>query len=771
MAAPKITEKRWEIKFEEELLDRWTQGDLHPFDPDSGKPVFVIDTPPPYPSGTWHIGAVAGYSLIDMIARSRRMLGYEVLFPFCLDKNGINIELTVERKHKKSLHEFDRQEFIDICKEEIGKIAEGILRLSHRIGMSADWEESYYETDSPEYRKITQAVFIDLWHKGLVYKGERPSFYCPACKTPIAEAEIEYVEKPSTMTTINFKVKDTGEDLPIATTRPELLCACKAVIVHPDDERFTHLQNKKAIVPVYGIEVNIYPHHYAKPEFGTGAAMMCSYGDQVDVQFFRELSLEAVKGIDTEGRMTEAAGKYAGMTTEEARRAITDDLHEQGLVVEEESMMHVSPMCSRSRTSVEFISMEEWYVKQIEFVPELRKLAGEMQFHPPDSKRYLDTWLDAITIDWPVSRRRYYHTEIPLWYCDDCGEVIVPPPGEYYQPWKDPPPLDSCPKCGGSNFTGEDRVFDTWMDSSNTNLIVTKYMQDEGFFKDNFPCSMRPQGRDIVRTWLHYTHLKSFLVTGKKPFQHVFIHGMGLDEHGRAMHRTLGNMIDPGPVIGRHGADAFRYWSASGCAIGTDFRISEERIGGAKKFLTKLWNVARFISSFPAEEKGDLSPADEWILAETNALIGACRRSYEDFDFFVPSNRVREFLWNVLAPHYVEMVKGRAYEGQTGSLYTLHEVLKVLLKLMAPVTPFITARIWEEIYGGDIHKEEMPDVREEWSSPLIELTQTLMEFNSEVWKRKKESGLSLREDISGISIPDELTPFEDDLVRMHRLAG
>ncbi|MCJ2562852.1 MAG: valine--tRNA ligase [Candidatus Thermoplasmatota archaeon] len=771
MAAPKITEKRWEIKFEEELLDRWTQGDLHPFDPDSGKPVFVIDTPPPYPSGTWHIGAVAGYSLIDMIARSRRMLGYEVLFPFCLDKNGINIELTVERKHKKSLHEFDRQEFIDICREEIGKISEGILDLSHRMGMSADWEESYYETDTPEYRRITQAVFIDLWNKGLVYKGERPSFYCPACKTPIAEAEIEYVEKPSTMTTINFKVKDTGEDLPIATTRPELLCACKAVIVHPGDERFAHIQNKKAIVPIYGTEVNIYPHHYAKPEFGTGAAMMCSYGDQVDVQFFRELGLEAVKGIDTEGRMTEAAGKYAGMTTEEARRAITDDLNEQGLVVKEESMMHVSPMCSRSRTAVEFISMEEWYVKQIEFVPELKKLAEEMEYHPSDSKRYLDTWLDAITIDWPVSRRRYYHTEIPLWYCDGCGEVIVPPPGEYYQPWKDPPPLESCPKCGGKNFTGEDRVFDTWMDSSNSNLIVTKYMQDEGFFKDNFPCSLRPQGRDIVRTWLHYTHLKSFLVTGKKPFQHVFIHGMGLDENGRAMHRTLGNVIDPGPVIEKHGADAFRYWSAAGCAIGADFRISDERIGGAKKFLTKMWNVARFISSFPAGEKGDLSPADEWILAEANALIEACRESYEDFDFFVPSNRVREFLWNVFAPHYVEMVKGRAYEGQTGSLYALHEVLKVLLRLMAPITPFITARIWEEIYGGDVHREEMPSVREDWSSPLTELTQQLMDFNSEVWKLKKESGLSLREDISGIAVPDELKPFEDDLTRMHRLAG
>jgi valyl-tRNA synthetase len=771
MATPRIKEKRWQVEFEEDLLKKWTQDDLHPFNPDSGKPVYVIDTPPPYPSGTWHIGAVAAYTLIDMIARSKRMLGNEVLFPFCLDKNGINIELTVERKYKKSLHEFDRQEFLDICKEEIGKISDGITELSHRIGMSSDWQKSYYETDSPEYRKITQAVFIDLFRKGLVYKGERPSFYCPDCKTPIAEAEIEYVEQPSTMTTLIFKVKETGENLPISTTRPELLCACKAVIVHPDDERFKHIQNKTAVVPLYGIEVKVIPHHFAKPEFGTGAAMMCSYGDQVDVLFFRELGLEPVKGIDEDGRMTEAAGKYAGMTPEEARQAMMEDLHEQGLVVEEESMMHITPVCSRSRTSVEFISREEWYVRQIEFVPELKKLAAEMEFFPPDSKRYLDTWLDAITIDWPVSRQRYYHTEIPLWYCEDCGEVLVPPPGEYYQPWKDPPPFDSCPKCGGSNFRGEDRVFDTWMDSSNTNLVVTGYLQDDTFFSENFPCSMRPQGRDIVRTWLHYTLLKSFVVTGKRPFQHVFIHGMGLDEHGRAMHRTLGNIIEPGPLIEKHGADAFRYWAASGCAIGADFRVSEDRIGGAKKFLTKLWNVARFVSSFPQVEKGDLMPTDEWILAELNDLTEACRQAYEEYDFFVPSNKVREFLWNVFAPHYVELVKGRAYDGQSGALFALHEGLKGILRLLAPITPFITARIWEEIYGGDIHQEAVPEICEEWKSPLADLTESLVDFNSKIWKLKKDGGISLREEISGVSIPDELKPFEEDLAKMHRLAA
>lgn len=769
MSEPKLREKRWTVEFEEELLREWTQDYLHPFNPDSGKPIFVIDTPPPYPSGEWHIGAVAGYSLIDMIARMQRMMGYEVLFPFCLDKNGINIELTVERKYGKSLHEFDREEFIGMCREEIGKIADGILTLARRIGISADFEKSFYETDSAEYRSLTQSIFIDLFKRGLVYRGMRPSFFCPVCGTTIAEAEIEYVEKPSKLIYLLFEVKETGEQLEIATTRPELLCACKAVIVHPSDERYQHLQNKTAIVPMYDIEVRIYPHHYAKPEFGTGVAMMCSYGDQADVQLFRELNLEAVSAINTDGRMTDAAGKYAGMAIEEAREAIVEDLKEQGYVTREESVLHKTPMCSRSRTPVEFISMEEWYLKQIDFLEDLKKLTNEMEFHPPRTKQFLDSWFDALTIDWPISRRRYYHTEIPLWYCKTCNEVLVPKPGKYYRPWKEKAPFDYCPNCGGRDFRGEDRVFDTWMDSSNTNLVVTRYMKDTKFFEENFPCSLRPQGRDIVRTWLYYTLLKSYLVTGKKPFEHVFIHGMGLDEHGRAMHRTLGNIIHPGPVIEKNGADAFRYWAAAGTTPGDDFRISEPRIAGAKKFLTKFWNVARFISSFPQAEKGELKPTDEWILAEVNDLVKECRQAYSEFNLFIPANRVREFLWNVFAPHYVEMVKGRAYQGDASCMYALHESLRIMLRLLAPITPFITEKIWREIYGGSIHQTEMPVFTKERKSELSVLTQKLIEFNSMVWKEKKEKGVSLKSDISGIELPKDLMPFQKDLVRMHNL--
>jgi valyl-tRNA synthetase len=769
MGEPKIAEKRWKPEFELEALDRWEKDKPYLFDKNSGKPIYVIDTPPPYPSGTWHIGAVAGYSLIDMCARLKRMQGHEVLFPMCLDKNGINIELTVERKYKKGLHEFDREEFINICREEIGKISEGILDLSRRIGLSVDFDEYYYETDSPEYRRKTQAVFIDLWNRGLIYTGMRPSFYCPACKTAIAEAEIEYEEKPSTLSSLKFRVKETGEDLVIATTRPELLCACKVVLVHPEDERWTHLHGKTAIVPLYGIEVPIQAHTYVSPEFGSGIVMMCSYGDLGDVQIFRELALEAVKAIDEDGLMTEAAGEYQGMKVTDARQKILEDLLSNDLVTDEESLIHQTPLCSRSRTEIEFIPMEEMYLRQIEFLDNLRSSADKMDFYPSRHRRILEDWIDALTIDWPISRRRYYHTEIPLWYCKECGEVIVPPPGDYYQPWKDPPPVNTCPKCGGTEFEGEGRVFDTWMDSSNSNLVATLFMRDDEFFEDNFPTTLRPQGREIVRTWLYYTTLKSWLVKEREPFKDVFIHGLGLDSHGRAMHKSLGNVIEAEPIIDAHGADSFRFWAASETNVGDDFRISEERIAGSKKFLTKLWNVARFVSSFDFAEKGDLNPTDEWILSELNNLVEACEKGYNKYNFFIPANKVRNFLWNAFASHYLEMAKSRAYQEDTGALYALHECLRTVLKLLAPIAPFVTEKIWMEVYGGEVHTQALPQPRDEKKSELSEVSDELMEFNSSIWKKKKDQGLSLREELAGVEIPENLAPFKDDLVAMHNL--
>lgn len=768
MAETRLKGKAWDISMEEGLLESW-EAEPYTFNKETEKPIFVIDTPPPYPSGTWHIGAIAHYSLIDMIARSMRMRGHEVLFPFGLDRNGINIELLIERKHRKSLHEFDREEFIRLCREDVGKQSKRMIQQAKRIGFSADFGEYYYETDSPEYRTVTQSVFIELFKRGLFYRALRPSFYCPGCRTAIAEADVEYHDLPSKLVRIWFPGVEGEGGIEIATTRPELLVACKAVIVHPDDERYAKAVGRMLQVPPQGQEVRVFAHPAAKPDFGTGVAMICSFGDTMDIQLFRELGLEAVAAIGQDGRMTSAAGDYAGMTVQEARQAILADLEKAGSVLKVEGIQHKTPVCARSEDPIEFILTEAWHMNQLDVLSQLREVVDKITFHPPKHRQLLLDWMDSLTIDWPVERRRYYHTEIPLWYCEDCGEVLVPEPGRYYRPWKDPAPFEACPKCGGKSFRGEEGVFDTWMDSSNSNLVACLYMRDQAFFDSHFPPSIRPQGRDIVRNWLYYTILKSYRLLARRAFDHVWISGMGLDWRGRAMHKSLGNVMEADPILDRHGADAFRFWAASETNVGEDFRISEEKIAGAKKFLTKLWNVARLISSFPRAEAESLGPTEEWILAELNEVIRDSVGGYEEFNFFVPANRVREFLWNLFAPHYIEMVKHRAYKGDLGCLHALHLVLRTILLLLAPICPFFTDYVWRELYDETIRFQELPHPRKEWESKLRSHTAALVEFNSTVWKEKRKRGLSLKDEIAGVALPKGLIPFSQDLAEMHNL--
>jgi len=768
MGEPKLREKAWEPAYEEDVLKAWhAEPELYRFAPERGEPTYVIDTPPPYPSGSWHVGAVMAYAMIDMIARAQRMLGRAVLFPFGLDRNGINIERTVEKKTGKALHRWDREAFIQECRKEIEAIGNGLLELAVRVGMSADFDHTYY-TDSDEYRAFSQAIFLELWPKGLFYRGERPTFWCPVCETPLAEADIDYEERPSNLVWMKFPLTSKGE-IRIATTRPELLAACRAVIVHPDDARFADLHGKKTRVPLYHHEVPILAHSTARPEFGSGAAMICSYGDMVDLQLFRELRLEPVKAIDEHGKMTDATGSLKGLKVESAREKAIEELRAGGFLEKVEPIQHKTPICSRTLNPIEFLSSDAWYLKQLEFREDLRRIAHEMDFRPTRHRQLVLDWIDSLTIDWPISRLRYYHTEIPLWYCKKCGEALAPPPGKYYRPWKDPAPFAKCPKCSSKEFVGEERVFDTWMDSSVSNLFLTRYRTDPDFFAATFPLSLRPQGREIVRTWLYYTMLKSYLVRRSKPFHRVFIHGLGLDARGRAMHRTQGNVIDPWPLLKKHGADAIRLFVAGETNPGDDFRISEAKIGGAAKFVTKLWNVARFISSFEEPEAGKLQPSDEWILAELNRLVDSCRGAYEDLNLFLPANRCRDFLWNLFAPHYVEMVKGRAYEGDTGARWTLHACLRDLLRLLAPVTPFSTDKIWRSVYDGSVHAERFPMARDGIPASRADFTDKIVAFNADVWKRKRDQGLPLNVELRGVAIPPELSPFEGDLRRMHRL--
>ncbi len=784
---PKLKEKTWNPSLEHDLFKKWMEEDLFRFDEKSDKPIFSIDTPPPYVNTPIHIGQAYTYVWMDIFARYRRMTGYNVLFPIGLDKNGLPVEVQTEKTFNISMHETPRDEFIEKCKIILKESGDRSLDTFKSLGLSCNsWSLKHeiggrYETDDPEYRRLTQETFIKFWNKGLIYEDEKTTNYCPVCKTTISDAEVEYEEEKTVLNYIRFRVAETGEEIIIATTRPELLCSCRVILYNPEDQRYLHLNGKNAIVPIYGHKVKIIPHPYAKPDFGSGLVMICSFGDYSDIRILRELNLEPIFAIDEDGRMNEKAGKYNGLPVEEARRRIIEDLKDAGLIVKQEEIVQRRPICWRSKNPIEFVPMKEFYLKQVEFKDEILSMADQMIFYPPESKQILIDWINSIDIDWVISRRRFYGTEIPLWYCEGCGYIVVPEPGRYYQPWREKPPIDKCPRCGSREFKGEERTFDTWFDSATSEVYILGYLWNKEFFEKNFPCTLRPQGKEIVRNWLYFTMLKSYLLFGKPPFKYVWIHMHVVDEEGRKMSKSAGNVIDPQDVIKRFGSEAFRIWtSLEGNIARGDIRCSYERIRGNSKFLTKLWNIARFISSFPQEyDEYELAPLDRMILSELNNLIRECRRGYEDMNAFIPATAIRNFTWNIFADHYIEAVKSRAYNHkgifdlklQRGAWYTLHKCLETILKLLAPICPFITEAIWLELYSKEsIHTQSFPVEVEGWSSESGNLLKSFMEFNNAIWRYKKEKGLALSQELNvKVYAPKNLEPLKDDLVAMHRI--
>jgi len=780
---PTIESKRWKPPAEEELLGKWKEEWVYEFDPDSGKEIYSVDTPPPYLSGYAHLGQLIHYTQIDMIARFRRMQGKEVNFPMGIDRNGLPVELRVEREFNLDMHTTPRDVFVDKCREQLDIYEIEMVRWFQRLGIGFNTfeKEGSYQTDSPKYRAITQATFIELWNRGLIHSDYRPNNWCFECGTTIADAEVEYAERNTTLNYIYFEV-DGMDPIKIATTRPELLCACGAVFIHPDDERYKGYGGKTAKIPIFGFDVPIIESKTAQMEFGTGALMICSYGDMGDVMAFRDYALTPIQAISPDGTMTESAGEYAGMKVADAKKAVTKDLKDKGALYNQEESLQRIPLCWRSKTPIEFLAMDEYYLKQIDFLDELMKIAKETTIFPDHNRQILIDWINRVTVDWPISRRRYYGTEIPIWYCNSCTEPVVPDNKEikYYQPWREDPPFKKCPKCGAQDgFKGEERTFDTWMDSSISGLQIIGYMRDEKLFKKAFGSVMRPHAKDIVRTWLYYSLLRTLQLTNKPAFIEIWISGMVMDEDGRPMSKSLGNSPDPGPIIDKYGVDALRFFGVLEAGLGSDIRFSEDRLAGVSKFMTKIWNVARFISMFPQQKDLDitnLTEVDKWVLAELNQLVERIIPECDTLDFHKPAVEIRSFTWNLFADHILEMLKGRAFNSagtfneteQKSAWLVLHTALETLLRTMAPITPFVTDSIYRQLYNPKgIHTELYPTPNKRWVSKLVDHTDLLLRTNSGFWKFKREIGQSLREGLPEASVSKELEPWGKDLQAMH----
>ena len=782
-----IPVKRWSPELEEELIRKWEEEGLYKSEVNFREDTkyVVIDTPPPYPSGKWGVAQAGHYTQIDMVARALRLLGYKVLVPFYADRNGLPAEVAVEKKYGIAAHEIaktpeGREKFLEMVRKVLDEYEEDLVRTWKRLGCLFDyWRDG---TDSPKYRRVTQATFIELWNHGLIYESYKPVTWCPRCRTTLAEAEIEFKKRKGKLYYIKFKVKETDEDIVIATTRPELLNACGAVIYNPADERYRHLKDKHAVVPLYGKVVPIMEHELAKPEFGTGLVMMCSYGDTHDVWFFREMKIEPTIVISPDGTMNENAGFLKGLKISEAREKIAEKLLNEGLITKVEELEHEVPVCWRCRTPVEFIHMKEYFMKQLEFKDKLLKVADRMIFRPREHKIRLETWINSLAMDWPISRTRFYGTELPIWKCSRCGYVILPEPGRYVRPWKEPSPVPKCPKCGApkEEIIGETRTFDTWFDSSISVLYITRWLNDREVALKALERSLRPQGYDIIRTWLYYTILRVWLLTGKPPFKWVRITGMGLDEKGRAMHKSLGNVIYPMPYIEKYGADAFRYWAAASGRLGSDYRWSENLVKTGQLFATKLINMARFMSVF--RDYGSefrLREIDKAMIKYAVRVAKEVIKSYEELDVFEPIQKIYDLAWNVFASNYLETVKPRAYGRDSfsedevrGAHYTLHRVFKLILKLLSPIMPFVTDYIWRRLYSPDrsVHTEVINEEELRYEGGREELISLLIRINSAVWKFKKERNMRLSDELPAILyIPAEGKGIVDDIKVLHRV--
>lgn len=760
------SEPRWQAK--------WKEWGIYRFDPYSDKEVFSIDNPPRYASGALHLGHAYGYTAIDFAARYKRLKGYNVFFPLCFDVNGTPVEVRVEKVKGIKASEVPRQEFIRMCSEFAEKYIAEMTRQFEVLGESMD-PSIYYQTDAEYYRRLTQISFIRMFKKGLVYKGHFPVNWCTRCGTALADAEVNYESRSTRLNYIIFKDAVSGEDVQIATTRPELLCTCLLVAVNPEDGSKAHLIGKELITPVYGRRVKVVADSKVDPEFGTGTVMVCSIGDKDDLEWIMKYELPLEKGIDETGRMTALAGKYAGMTVADARKAIIADMSRDGLLVRQESLDQNIGTCWRCHTPVEFLKVPQWFIKSVEFKDAVLKMVDDIVWKPEFMKVRIQDWVNSLAWDWVVSRQRYFATAIPLWECDRCGWVLLADEDEcYVDPTVRPPKRERCEKCGG-RYVGSTDVFDTWMDSSISPLYNTFWLRDDRLFKKLYPMTLRPQSHDIIRTWAYYTILREMLLIGEKPWKEVMIHGFIMAPDGRPMHASSGNVIDPMPLLEKYGGDAMRYYSAT-CALGMDHAFKEQELVRGNRLATKTWNVMRLVGSAcrtKPDRPRSMHPVDSWILSRFGELVRRVEAFNEQYQFDRSMAALQDFLWHEFADHYIELVKHRAYsEDDHGARYCLYTVGLGLLKMMSVFLPHVTEDAYQLVFRQheehiSIHVSGWPEAPDR-DMEAERTGEQIKDIVAVIRSWKSSSGMPLNAELSRVEIVGEgvaeaLAGSEDDI--------
>ncbi|SFB84489.1 valyl-tRNA synthetase [Halobiforma haloterrestris] len=777
---PEAVEERWQ--------QRWVDEEVYAYESDPEKDpntVYAIDTPPPTVSGSLHMGHLYGHTLQDFAARFQRMHDGDVLFPFGYDDNGIASERLTEKELDIRHQDYERREFQQLCREVCQEYEAEFTEKMQGLGCSIDWGNTY-KTIEPRVQRISQLSFIDLYEQGREYRQKAPAIWCPECETAISQVEMEDMEKGAHFNDIAFELAGDAprDEFVISTTRPELIPACVSVFVHPDDDENQDLVGETARIPIFGHEVPIIADDRVDMEKGSGVVMCCTFGDQKDIEWYQAHDLPLRVAIDESGTMTDLAGDYEGMSTDEAREAIVEDLDDAGYLRDRESITHTVQVHERCDTPVEFRVSKQWYVEILDHKEEYLEAGREMDWYPEKMFTRYKHWIEGLEWDWLISRQRDSGIPFPVWYCEDCDhEIIAEKEDLPVDPLSDDSPVETCPECGGDEFVAEEDVFDTWATSSLTPLINAGWDWDEDAEEftmskpELYPFDLRPQGHDIISFWLFHTVVKCYEHTGEVPFDATMINGHVLDENREKMSKSRGNIVAPDEVLAEYPVDAVRFWAAS-AAVGDDFPYQEKDLTAGEKLLRKLWNASKLVDTLaPREpdEPEDLEPIDRWLLAELDDATEELTAQLEEYEFAKARDRLRTFFWNTFCDDYLEIAKER--EDNPSTQYALRTAHRTFLELWAPFLPHVTEEIWQAVYApdGDADLEETSIHLRDWPDPQgydadLEAGETAMEVISALRRYKSENQLPLNADLEAVAVYGEVDGFADAIANVMHVA-
>ncbi len=686
-------------EFEQRIYQKWCDKGYFTPTPDQRKKPFTVVIPPPNITGQLHMGHALNNTLQDIITRYKRMDGYCTLWLPGTDHASIATELkVVEQIQKEGLtkEQVGREEFLKRTFAWKDKYGNRIVEQLKRLGSGCDWTREAFTMDE-KCSKAVREVFVNLYNKGLIYRGKRMTHWCPGCGTALSDAEIEYEEKPSFLWHIRYPYTDGSGYMIVATTRPETLIGDTAVAVNPNDERYKDVIGKTMDLPLTDRKIPVIADEYVELDFGTGAVKITPAHDPNDFEVGKRHNLDFISVIDSKGKMNELAGKYQGLDRMEARKVMVEDLKKAGLIEKIEPYTHNVGVCYRCHSDIEPRVGEQWYVRMEELAkPAIEAVrSGKTEFVPKRFEKIYFNWMENIK-DWCISRQLWWGHRIPCWYCDDCGEMIVS---------KTDPTV--CPKCGGKHLTQENDVLDTWFSSALWPFSTLGFPDKTEDLKYFYPTSLLVTAYDIIFFWVARMIFSGIEHMGEVPFPKVLIHGIVRDAQGRKMSKSLGNGIDPLVMIDKYGADSLRYSLCTGVAPGGDIRFSDDKIESGRNFMNKIWNASRYVvmnmegKKTKPIEKVNLTSADKWMLTKLQLVCDDVRNNLEKYEIGLAIAKLYDFTWSDFCDWYIELTKPMLYsqdeEAQTGAVSVLKYVLAEILKLLHPFVPFITEEIWSQL--------------------------------------------------------------------------